>query len=142
MAEASKTVVMNVPIEKIWGTIVDYEKYDQFVEGVDAVSVKNRKDGAVQVQYKIELMGKEIFYTLDHVEKKPHEMTWTLVDSNIMKGNKGGWILKDLGEGKTEVTYTLALDFKIPVPGFVLSGLVKGQLPKMLGCFEQRAKGQ
>jgi hypothetical protein len=38
------------------------------------------------------------------------------------------------------VTYSLALDFKIYVPGLVLNGLVKSQLPKMLECFEKRAK--
>lgn len=140
MAEATKTVVMPVPIDKIWDVIVDYEKYSEFVDGVHSVKAKPMGKGKTEAQYSLELLGKEIFYTLEHVENKPHEMSWHMLDSNIMKANTGGWTLKDLGKGKTEVTYRLALEFKIYVPGLVLNGLVKSTLPKMLENFERRAK--
>jgi ribosome-associated toxin RatA of RatAB toxin-antitoxin module len=78
---------------------------------------------------------------LDHTEESDgSRISWRFVESNILKDNHGHWTLKDLGNGRTEVTYTLALDFKIYVPGMILNGLVKSQLPKMLESFEKRTK--
>lgn len=140
MAEASKTVTMDVPRDTLWKIITDYESYKDFVDGVSKVKVLSREGGKARVEYAINLLSKDITYTLDHVETAPDKMNWTLVDSNIMKANSGGWQLKDLGGGRTEVTYSLALDFKIYVPGMILNGLVKSSLPKMLESFEKRAR--
>ena len=140
MAEASKTMQMAVPAEKLWAAISDYENYANFVDGVNSVKVLSREDGKARVEYKVELMGKDIFYVLDHVENKPSEMNWTMVESNIMKANRGGWKIKDLGAGKSEATYSLDLEFNISIPSFMLGGLVKSTLPKMMQSFEKRAK--
>lgn len=140
MAEASKTITMDVPRDRLWSVITDYEKYAEFVDGVSKVKIVSRETGKVRVEYAISLLSKDITYTLDHAEQGPDKMSWSLIDSNIMKANSGGWTLKDLGGGKTEVTYSLALDFKIYVPGMILNGLVKSSLPKMLESFEKRAK--
>lgn len=141
MAEASRTVEMNVPRDKLWSVITDYEKYSEFVDGVHSIKVLSQDKSKARVQYAIQLLGKEITYVLDHVSESPTKMHWTLVESNIMKSNEGAWELKDLGGGKTEVTYRLALDFKIYVPGMILNGLVKSSLPKMMESFEARANG-
>ena len=138
MAEASKTIQMAVPREKLWGVIANYTKYPEFVEGVQTVKVLSRDKAVVRIQYGISLLSKDITYTLDHFEDAPNGMVWKLIDSNILKANSGSWSLKDLGGGKTEVTYLLALDFKIYVPGMILNGLVKSSLPKMLESFEKR----
>ncbi len=136
MAKASKTVEVNVPIQKFWDVIVDYEKYSEFVDGVSSVKVHSKS----KIEYRIELLGKDIHYTLEHHESAPNHMHWKMIDSNIFKSNDGSWELKDLGNGKTEVTYSLELEFKIYVPGMVLNGLVKSTLPKMISQFEERTK--
>jgi coenzyme Q-binding protein COQ10 len=142
MAEATKTAIMSIPVDKLWQTIVEYEKYPEFVEGAQTVKVLSREGQKSRVEYKIELLGKDIFYVLDHIEESPTSMKWSLVESNILKSNSGGWVLKSKGDGQTEATYSLNLDFKIYVPGIVLSGLVKSSLPKLLESFEKRAKGK
>lgn len=142
MAEASKTIEMDVSREELWKVIADYASYPQFVEGAQKVKILSRektpKGEKVRVEYGISLLSKDITYTLDHYEEGPAGMRWELVDSNILKRNSGQWSLKALGTGQTEVTYSLALDFKIYVPGMILNGLVKSQLPKMLEGFEKR----
>ncbi|HRK02934.1 MAG TPA: SRPBCC family protein [Oligoflexia bacterium] len=141
MAEASKTMEMNVSAAALWKTITNYEGYSQFVDGVKSVQVLSRAGGNARVQYNIELLGKTITYTLDHVEVPEKEMTWQLVESNVMKANDGGWTIKDLGSGRVSVTYRLALEFKIFVPGMILNGLVKNMLPRMMESFEKRSHG-
>ncbi|MBI3543136.1 MAG: SRPBCC family protein [Deltaproteobacteria bacterium] len=142
MAEASKTVEMTVPRDKLWETIIDYAKYPEFVDGAQKVKILSREAGKARVEYGIQLLSKDITYTLDHFEQGPGGMRWELVDSNILKANSGSWTLKDVGGGRTEVTYSLALDFKIYVPGMILNGLVKSSLPKMLDSFEKRTKSR
>ena len=138
MAEASKSLVMNVAIGDLWKVITDYAKYPEFVKGAEKVKVGERKKGTLRVDYEIQMLGKDIAYSLEHIESEPGKMDWHLIESNIFKNNTGAWNLKELGTKKTEATYTLSLEFKIFVPGMILSGLVKSQLPEMLESFEKR----
>lgn len=140
MAEASKTVEMSVSADQLWSVITDYEKYPQFISTVNTVKILSKEPRKVRAHYGIELLGKEINYVLDHEENGPKQMKWTLVESNIMKSNEGGWTIESIGENKIKVTYTLALEFKIYIPGMVLNGLVKSSLPQMLEQVEKRVK--
>ncbi len=140
MASASKSKIMTVDIEKLWNVVIDYPRYPEFVEGAKKVEILSQSSNQKRVRYSIELLGKDIWYELEHLENSPREMTWSLVDSNIMKLNNGGWRLEPSADGKLEVTYSLELEFKIYVPGMVLNGLVKTSLPKLLDSFENRAK--
>ena len=84
---------------------------------------------------------RDMSYTLDHVEDQAAgRMQWSLVTSDLLKKNIGSWELKDAGPGKTEVKYTVEIEFNIPVPGFVLNQLVKSSLPTMIKGFEKQAK--
>lgn len=140
MAEATKTIEMPVALERIWGVINKFEDYPQFVDGVQSVKVLSRGEGKTRVQFGIQLLGKDIQYVLDHQEAGKGNISWTLVESNVFKANDGSWALRDLGGGRTEVTYRLRLDFKIFVPGMIVNGLVKSTLPKMLEQFQSRAE--
>jgi ribosome-associated toxin RatA of RatAB toxin-antitoxin module len=84
---------------------------------------------------------KEVNYTLDHREDPSrNRVEWSLVDSDTFKKNSGFWELKEIAPGKTDVSYSLEVDFKIPIPGFILNRLVKGSLPSMIQSFEKRAQ--
>ena len=140
MAEASKTVTMSVSAEDLLKVVRDYENYPEFVEGCHKAKILKKSADKTRVEYKVEVLSKEVHYTLDHYDEGKNGIRWELIDSNLMKSNEGSWNIKDLGKGKIEVTYALSLDFKIPVPGFILGGLVKSSLPSMLNSFEKRAK--
>jgi ribosome-associated toxin RatA of RatAB toxin-antitoxin module len=86
-------------------------------------------------------MMKDTVYTLDHKEDPgTGSVSWNLIQGDIMKKNSGRWELKSAGPGKTDVKYNVDIDFSIPVPGFILSRLVKGSLPSMVKGFVERAK--
>jgi ribosome-associated toxin RatA of RatAB toxin-antitoxin module len=140
MAKASHTIEADVSIDQFWKTIVDYEKYTQFIDGMKKVSVQSHSNGKAVVEYNIQMLGKDIFYTLEHVEEVPNRMQWRLLDSGIFKVNSGSWQLKALGKSKIQAVYELELEFKIYVPGLVLNGLVKSTLPKMLEGFVKQAR--
>ncbi|MGZ3688208.1 MAG: type II toxin-antitoxin system RatA family toxin [Bdellovibrionota bacterium] len=138
MAKAEFQDVFPVDKDKLFAVITRYEDYPKFVEGVQSVKVEKAASGA-RVSYKVSMM-KDISYTLDHVEDAPSgRVEWTLVDSDSFKSNSGIWELRSVGPGKTDVKYQLEVEFKIPIPGFVLNRLVKSQLPSMVKSFVERA---
>lgn len=140
MAQAEHKEVMSVAKDKLFQAITRYEDYPKFVEGCTSVKVERKGPGKARASYHVNMM-KDVNYTLDHVEDEATgEIRWTLVDSDTFKKNTGSWKLKEVAPGKTEVHYQIDLDFKIPVPGFILNRLVKGSLPSMVKSFEKRAK--
>jgi ribosome-associated toxin RatA of RatAB toxin-antitoxin module len=139
MAKAEVHEVLNVPFDKMWETIVRYENYPHFVEGCTGVKVERKGAGAARATYDLKMM-KDVSYTLDHKEDKDKGVVeWNLVQSDMFKKNTGRWELKDLGGGRLDVRYDIEIEFKIPVPGFILNGLVKKSLPGMVKNFEKQA---
>ncbi len=139
MASAKHSKEMKAPREKVWKAISSYEQYPSFVDNVHKVKILSKNGATTRVEYSIELMGKEIQYVLDHDESAlPNKMTWKIVESNFLKSNFGAWEISETASG-CNVHYMIDLEFKIPVPGFMLSGLIKTTLPKMLDSFEKQA---
>lgn len=140
MAQAEVHEVLSVAKDKMWDAIVRYEEYPKFVDGCTSIQVERKGPGHARVTYHVSLM-KDVTYTLDHKEDKDKGIVeWTLVESDFFKKNVGRWELKDAGAGKTDVLYSLEVEFKIPVPGFILSGLIKKSLPAMVKSMEKQAK--
>ncbi len=140
MAQAEIREKLNVDAEKMFQAITRYEEYPKFVEGMKNAKCDRTQAGKVRVVYEVNMM-KDIIYTLDHIEDATKRtVKWTLVESDTFKKNDGMWEIKDLGSGKCEAFYSLDVDFKIPVPGFILNRLVKGSLPAMIKSFEKRAR--
>lgn len=141
MATAEHSDTLNVSKTKLFAAITKYEDYSNFVDGVSSVTVDRSAPGKAKATYKISLMGQDMVYTLDHVEDEAAgTVQWTLVESNFFKRNIGGWKIVETGPTSVKVTYSLDVDFKISVPGFILNRLVKGSLPSMVKSFEKRAK--
>ena len=140
MAQAELKEVLSVDADKFFQVITDYETYPEYVDACAGATVDKREGGKVQVTYAVNLI-KDVSYTLEHQEDKAAgTMSWQLLKSEFLKKNTGSWKIKSLGPGKTEVLYTLEIEFKIPVPGLILNSLVKKSLPGMIRNFEKRAK--
>jgi ribosome-associated toxin RatA of RatAB toxin-antitoxin module len=139
MASAEFHETLSVDKDKLFQAITRYEDYPQFVEGCTGVKVERKGSGQARVTYDVSMM-KDITYTLDHREDEASGVVeWSLVESDAFKKNNGRWQLKSAGPGKTDVHYALEVEFKFPVPGFILSRLVKGSLPSMVESFRKRA---
>ncbi len=140
MAQAEVKEVLSVSKDQLLKTITDYENYPKFVENVTKIRIDKREGNTARVTYFVSLM-KDVSYTLDLVaDPEKGTVKWKLVESDFFKKNDGGWEIKDAGASKCEARYYLDVEFKIPVPGFILGKLVKGNLPGMVKGFEKQAK--
>ena len=141
MAKAERTEVYDVPLEKFYKVIVDYASYPQFVDGVTKVEVLKPSQDSPQIKMTVNVI-KEISYTINLKHEENKSVSWSLVTGDYMKLNNGGWKLKDLGNGKTEVTYHLEIEVKGFIPGLSLieKTLVTTNLPLTMRAFSKRAQ--
>lgn len=140
MARAERTEIFDVPATKMYQAIIDYKGYPEFVDGVDSVQVADEsKDGAT-VTMNLNLI-KKISYKIKLNHKENTEVSWSLLSGDMMKVNNGRWTLKDLGNGKTEVTYSLEVELKgfLPGLGMIEKTLVSTNLPTAMKSFAKRA---
>ena len=83
---------------------------------------------------------KTIKYSIRVKEERPTRMSWSFIEGEFMKDNKGSWVLEPAGEGKTKATYTVEMALGALVPKTIVNALVETSLPKMLDAFKRRAE--
>ena len=141
MATATRTEIVDVDINKLYDVLTDYAKYPDFVDGVSSTKVLSQNDTSAKVEYSVNMI-KSFKYTLATTQVRPTKISWVLDSGDLFKKNEGTWALKDLGGGKTEVTYTLEVDFKMFAPNSILTALTQKNLPVMMESFFKRAKAK
>ena len=141
MAQASRSVVINVAPEKLFDVIVDYERYPEFLPEVKKVKIEAGQGAIKEVTYNVDIKAKVITYTLRHTADRPSKLSWTMIKGEMMKGNDGAWTLKPGAQsGTTEATYTIDLKLSSLVPGFIEKALAEQSLPGLLQNFKNRAE--
>ena len=141
MPGASRSIVVDVPPEKLFDVIVDYDRYPEFLPEVKEARSKARNGNAVDVDYVADIV-KRIHYTLHHVEERPRAVRWTFVKGELMRDNHGSWTLEPTLEGKTRATYTIEVGVGPLVPRSIVNMLVDQSLPKLLEAFKKRAEAR
>lgn len=139
MAFATRTEIVDVDIKKLYSVINDYEKYPEFVDGVSGIKVLSKNEKSAKVEYSVNII-KSFKYVINIEQLAPTKVAWVLDSGDLFKKNNGEWKLKDLGNGKTEVTYSLEVDFKMFAPSSILNALTNKNLPVMMESFFKRAK--
>jgi coenzyme Q-binding protein COQ10 len=137
MPGATRSIVINAPVEKCFAVISDYERYPEFLPEVKRITTKNRRGAEVDVHYEADVV-KTIKYAVHMKEEKPSRVSWTFIDGEFMKDNRGGWVLEAAGAGQTKATYNIAVEVGLLVPKTVVNVLVDTQLPRLLENFKKR----
>lgn len=139
MASAERTEVFDVERDKVFKVLSDLESYPDFMTGVEKVEVEEENGDEIVARYDLNLI-KKFSYTLRHKIQAPDKISWSLVSGDFMSKSDGAWELKDLGDGQTEVSYKIDVDFKVKVPGMISKKLVSSNLPSMMKSVKEKAK--
>jgi ribosome-associated toxin RatA of RatAB toxin-antitoxin module len=122
MAEqtASSIIVDAVPAD-VMTVIADFPAYPNWAKGVTTADVLSTDDDgrAEQVFFALDVSPIKDEYTLAYAWEGDRQVTWTLVEGKMLRSLDGAYVLRDLGNGSTEVTYRLALDVSIPLIGML-----------------------
>jgi coenzyme Q-binding protein COQ10 len=125
-------------IEKVFQAITNYQKYAQHLPGVTKVEILPTKTSGAKCEVRFEVnLIKSFHYTLTMFEKKPNEIHWSLVDSNLMKENTGGWKLSKAGDNETLAHYAFEVKFKGLMPSMITDQVAKANLPAMMAGFQK-----
>jgi uncharacterized membrane protein len=119
---ASDTIIIEAPIDRVWAIASDIERYPEWAVDVKQVVVASRdeSDRPVDVEFRASALGRSTHYTLRYdYSEAPHRLSWTMVKGDIQRTIEGAYVITDAGDNRTEVTYDLAIDLVVPLPGFV-----------------------
>ncbi|WP_183095503.1 SRPBCC family protein [Nocardioides stalactiti] len=128
MAEqTSSSIVVDAPAADVMAVIADFAAYPAWAKGVtvaDVVASFSDDDPAARgraekVFFALDVAPIKDEYTLAYVWDGDKLVTWTLVQGKMLRSLDGAYILDEIGPGRTEVTYRLALDLSIPLIGML-----------------------
>jgi len=138
MPGATQSIDIDAPRELVFGVIVDYDRYGEFVPHLKKSRVKERGPGYAVVEMRVDLV-REVTYTLRIAEDAPRATRWQLVEGPF-KRNDGGWDLEDLGGGRTRASYRIDIDLGLFVPKAIVDKAVGQSLPANLQAFKARSE--
>ena len=114
--QASSSITIDAGPEQVLAVIRDVEAYPEWTGGISKAVVE--QPGPARVTFTMNQSGMSDEYTLDY-DWKDDGVSWSLVaPSKMMKSQKGSYQLVDK-DGKTDVTYLLTLELKIPMIGIM-----------------------
>jgi ribosome-associated toxin RatA of RatAB toxin-antitoxin module len=119
--QTTSSIVVDASPAQVMAVIADFPAYPTWAKGVTVADVVSEfPDGrAEQVFFTLDVSPIKDEYTLEYVWSGDDRVTWTLVEGKMLRALDGAYILTDLGNGSTDVTYRLALDVAIPLIGML-----------------------
>ena len=122
--QATETMEIAASADRILEVLLDFEAYPTWARDLKGVTVESvdDQDRGREVTFRAAAMGRSTSYTLryDHGDE-PRRLSWELVRGDIMRRLDGSYVLEpvDGTADRTRVTYHLAVDLVVPLPGFV-----------------------
>ena len=140
--QSTQSIVVDAPAPDVMAVIADFPAYPEWVAAARTVEVlENGEDGrARRVRFVLDAGSVKDDYTLDYSWQGDRAVSWTLVSSQLMKRQDGSYALTETG-GRTEVTYAITIDTKIPLLGMMKRKAEKVILDTALKELKKRVEG-
>ncbi|HZF87291.1 SRPBCC family protein [Streptomyces sp.] len=144
MAEhtSSSTTIEAAPAD-VMAVIADFARYPDWTGEVkEAEVLKTDEQGrAEQVRLVMDAGAIKDDQTLAYTWTGRHEVSWTLVKSQMLRSLDGSYLLRPAGDGTTtEVTYQLTVDVKIPMLGMIKRKAEKVIIDRALAGLKKRVE--
>ncbi|MGH8991231.1 MAG: SRPBCC family protein [Acidimicrobiia bacterium] len=122
--EAVEHIQIEAPPARCFEVAVDFENYSAWATDVKEAEVLARDgDGrGTKVRFAVSAMGQTLGYVLDYdYAGAPTEFSWTLAESKVLTALDGTYRFDPAPDGGagTALTYRLAVDLNLPLPGFM-----------------------
>ncbi|MFN2543307.1 MAG: SRPBCC family protein [Actinomycetota bacterium] len=124
MEQAEGTKTIDAPAGDIMEVLIDFESYPEWTDVKSTKIVNTDSEGRpTAVAYEVSQFGITAKYTLSY-DYTPDDggMTWTTksVEEGPIKDISGEYVLEELDEDETEVTYRMTLELKTKLPGLLM----------------------
>ncbi|ASU79554.1 cyclase [Actinopolyspora erythraea] len=128
--QSTQSIVIEAPATEIMTVIADFGSYPEWAEAVKETEVLSwtAEGTAERVRFVLDAGVVKDTYTLAYEWSTDGlSVSWTLVEGQVQKSQRGSYTLRPLEPGRTEVTYSLAVDLSIP-----MIGMFKRKAEKMI----------
>jgi ribosome-associated toxin RatA of RatAB toxin-antitoxin module len=119
--QVSERIHIDAPPERTYEVATDYERYPEWAKDVKQANVLKRdaEGRGAEVEYRAAAFGRSTRYVLQYdYSQAPAAFSWTLVEGEMVRTIDGTYRFDQDGDG-TRVSYDLAIDPSIPLPGFL-----------------------
>src|SRR6516165_4074327 len=120
-ARTSSRIVIAAPRADVMAVIADFAAYPEWASAVRSAEVIGRDGGgrASQVRFVLDAGVIKDSYVLSYDWNGDLAVRWDLAEpGSVITALSGGYLLADADAG-TKVTYDLAVDVRIPMPGML-----------------------
>jgi len=117
----SESLVVTAGLDACFAVSTDFEKYPEWAHDVKQATVLTRDASGrpTVVEFRASALGRSTHYTLEYdYALAPNKLSWHMSDGDIMRSILGSYTFETAGSG-TSITYDLAVELVIPLPGFV-----------------------
>ncbi|MFF8768804.1 SRPBCC family protein [Kitasatospora sp. NPDC015120] len=143
MAEHTRSsITIDATPATVMAVIADFAAYPAWTGEVKEIEVlETAADGrAAQVRLVLDAGAIRDEHVLAYTWDGDRECAWTLVRSQMLRSLDGSYTLAPLGADRTEVTYQLAVDVKIPMLGMIKRKAEKVIIDRALAGLKKRVE--
>ncbi|MER6912988.1 SRPBCC family protein [Streptomyces sp. NPDC000594] len=145
MAEhTSSSITIEAAPAEVMAVIADFGRYPEWTGEVKQAEVLSHdvQGRAEQVRLVLDAGAIKDDHTLAYTWHGPTEVSWTLVKSQMLRTLDGSYTLSAVGGGgnRTEVTYRLTVDVRIPMLGMIKRKAEKVIIDRALDGLKKRVE--
>ncbi|MCX4677870.1 SRPBCC family protein [Streptomyces sp. NBC_01433] len=144
MAEhTSSSITIEAAPADVMGVIADFARYPEWTGEVKEAEVLATDDRgrAERVRLVLDAGAIKDDHVLAYTWTGENEVSWSLVKSQMLRALDGTYALAPIGDGvRTEVTYRLAVDVKIPLLGMIKRKAEKVIIDRALAGLKKRVE--
>ncbi|AOT58507.1 MULTISPECIES: SRPBCC family protein [Streptomyces] len=144
MAEhTSSSITIEAAPAEVMGVIADFARYPEWTGEVKEAEVlsEDAAGRAERVRLLLDAGAIKDDHTLAYTWTGDREVSWTLVKSQMLRALDGSYRLAPLAGGaRTEVTYQLTVDVKIPMLGMIKRKAEKVIIDRALAGLKKRVE--
>ncbi|MEU8776089.1 SRPBCC family protein [Streptomyces sp. NPDC048606] len=143
MAEhTSSSITIEAAPAEVMAVIADFARYPEWTGEVKEAEVLSTDAAgrAEKVRLLLDAGAIKDDHTLAYSWKGTDEVSWTLDKSQMLRQLDGSYRLAPLDGGRTEVTYQLTVDVKIPMLGMIKRKAEKVIIDRALAGLKKRVE--
>jgi ribosome-associated toxin RatA of RatAB toxin-antitoxin module len=117
----SSTITVDASSAEVMRVIAAVEDYPEWTGSVRSVDVLEAGDDGrpLEATFRLDAGAVRDTYTLRYTWDGDSELSWTLVEAQILTSMNGCYRLTAVSDQHTQVDYELTLDLKIPMIGLL-----------------------
>ena len=141
--KTTSSIVIGVPRKDVMAVIADFEAYPDWATGIRSAEVlSSAAERASAVRFTLDAGVIKDSYVLSYDWNGDLAVRWDLAEpGSVITALSGGYLLADADVG-TKVTYDLAVDVRIPMPGMLKRRAEKTIIETALKGLRDRAEAR